>query len=48
MQAIIVPRTLRNEVLAQGVLAVSIEQPGGSPTGRPTGDIVARGALTRL
>jgi anti-sigma-K factor RskA len=48
MQAITVPRTLRNEMLAQGLLAVSIEQPGGSPTGAPTGDVVARGPLTRL
>ena len=48
MQAITVPRALRNDMLAQGMLAVSIEQPGGSPTGQPTGDVVARGPLTRL
>jgi anti-sigma-K factor RskA len=47
MQAITVPRALRNEMLAQGVLAVSVEQPGGSSTGGPT-DVVARGELTRL
>jgi anti-sigma-K factor RskA len=48
MQAITVPRALRNEMLAQGVLAVSIEQPGGSPTDKPTGAVIARGPLTRL
>lgn len=48
MQSITVPRVLRNEMLAQGVLAVSIEPPGGSSTGQPTGDVIARGALTRL
>lgn len=48
MQAITVPRALRNEMLAQGGLAVSIEPPGGSPTGQPTGDVIARGLLTRL
>ena len=47
MQAITVPRALRNEMLAQGVLAVSVEQPGGSSTGTPT-DVIARGGLTRL
>jgi anti-sigma-K factor RskA len=48
MQAITVPRALRNEMLAKGMLAVSIEQPGGSRTGQPNGDVIARGALTRL
>jgi len=48
MQAITVPRALRNDMLAQGGLAVSIEPPGGSPTGQPTGDVIARGPLTRL
>lgn len=30
------------------LLAVSVEQPGGSPTGAPTGDVVGVGALTPL
>ncbi|VVD76357.1 anti-sigma factor [Pandoraea capi] len=41
--------TLPPEILAQinsnAVLAVSIEPPGGSPTGQPTGPVVATGAV---
>lgn len=41
--------TLRADLLAhlrtQALLAVSIEPPGGSPTGQPTGPVVAKGAL---
>lgn len=48
MQAITVPAALRNDMLAQGTLAVSLEPPGGSPTGLPTGEVIAKGALTRL
>lgn len=48
MQAITVPAALRNDMLAQGTLAVSLEPPGGSPTGLPTGDVIAQGPLTRL
>ncbi|MDR3398414.1 MAG: anti-sigma factor [Pandoraea sp.] len=40
---------LSPEILAQmgnnAVLAVSIEPPGGSPTGQPTGPVVATGAI---
>jgi len=32
----------------KGVLAVSLEPPGGSPTGLPTGPVIATGALTSL
>lgn len=32
---------------AGAVLAVTLEPPGGSPTGKPTGPIVAKGALVR-
>jgi anti-sigma-K factor RskA len=35
--------------LAQGaVLAVSVEPPGGSPTGQPTGPVVATGDLKSI
>ncbi|WP_281718287.1 anti-sigma factor [Pandoraea apista] len=41
--------TLSPEILAQmgtnAVLAVSVEPPGGSPTGQPTGPVVATGAI---
>jgi anti-sigma-K factor RskA len=29
-------------------LAVSLEPPGGSPTGQPTGPVIASGKLTNL
>lgn len=34
------------EKLANGLLAISDEPPGGSPTGAPTGDVLAVGPLT--
>lgn len=42
-----VPEALRNR-LEGGVLAVSDEPPGGSPTGAPTGDVLAVGPLTNV
>ena len=48
MQAITVPAALRNQMLAQATLAVSLEPTGGSPTGAPSGEVIARGRLTRL
>jgi anti-sigma-K factor RskA len=35
-------------VAAQATLAVSVEPPGGSPTGLPTGPVIASGKLTKL
>ena len=36
------------ELLQQGAtIAISVEPPGGSPTGAPTGPVVASGALTK-
>jgi len=46
--AIVVPTRLRNALLAAATLAVSIEPVGGSPTGAPTGDVIAKGALAKL
>lgn len=44
--------TLPREMIAQlgagTILAVSLEPPGGSPTGKPTGEVIAAGPLTRL
>ena len=37
----------RPRLIAAAVLAVSIEPPGGSPTGLPTGPVVAKGVLAR-
>lgn len=42
-----VPADLRN-LVAGAALAVSDEPPGGSPTGLPTGDVLAVGAVTSL
>ena len=46
--AIVVPTSLRDALLAAATLAVSIEPVGGSPTGAPTGEVIAKGALTKL
>jgi anti-sigma-K factor RskA len=46
--AIVVPKALRNALLAAATLAVSIEPVGGSPTGAPTGEVIAKGALAKL
>lgn len=39
------PREVRVAVNAQALLAVSVEPPGGSPTGQPTGPVVGKGEL---
>jgi anti-sigma-K factor RskA len=43
-----VPRDLVARITADATLAVSMEPPGGSPTGQPTGPVIARGTLTSL
>ena len=43
-----VPPDLLPQLRSNAVLAVSLEPPGGSPTGLPTGPIIANGPLTRL
>jgi anti-sigma-K factor RskA len=43
-----VPKDLIAHMSADAVLAVSLEPPGGSPTGLPTGPVVANGKLARL
>lgn len=43
-----VPAGLIERVVPQSTLAVSVEPPGGSPTGLPTGPVVASGKLTKL
>ena len=43
-----IPPDLKDRVDAQSVLAVSLEPPGGSPTGQPTGPVIANGKLTNL
>ncbi len=45
---IAIPRALVAETTRNAVLAVSLEPPGGSPTGQPTGPVIATGKLTNL
>lgn len=44
-QAVEIPETVRAQIKTGATLAISLEQPGGSPTGAPTGPIVATGTL---
>jgi anti-sigma-K factor RskA len=43
-----VPPELAERITDAATLAVSLEPPGGSPTGQPTGPVVATGKLTSL
>lgn len=43
-----VPPELLPHVSADSVLAISLEPLGGSPTGQPTGPVVANGKLAQL
>jgi anti-sigma-K factor RskA len=42
------PAELMQRIGADATLAVSLEPPGGSPTGLPTGPVIANGKLTNL
>lgn len=41
----VIPESMRAALAADALLAVSIEPSGGSPTGQPTGPVVAKGAM---
>ena len=43
-----IPESLRTLATRQATLAVSLEPPGGSTTGAPTGPVIATGRLTSL
>jgi anti-sigma-K factor RskA len=43
-----IPADLAGRVTPDATLAVSVEPPGGSPTGQPTGPVIAAGKLTNL
>jgi len=43
-----IPPDLAGRLTPDATLAVSIEPPGGSPTGLPTGPVIAAGKLTNL
>ena len=42
------PAALRAQATGGATLAVSLEPPGGSPTGAPTGPVIGTGKLTSL
>jgi anti-sigma-K factor RskA len=46
--ALPIPATLLAEATSEAALAISLEPPGGSPTGQPTGPVIAVGPLTKL
>lgn len=43
-----IPPDLVGRISPEATLAVSLEPPGGSPTGQPTGPVIASGKLTAL
>jgi|SRR6516164_2565282 len=43
-----IPPDLAGHLTPDAALAVSLEPPGGSPTGLPTGPVIASGKLTSL
>ena len=47
-QKIDIPPALLKQLGTEATLAVSVEPTGGSPTGQPTGPVIATGQLTRL
>jgi anti-sigma-K factor RskA len=47
-QLLPVSASLRSAEAAKAVLAVSLEPPGGSPTGAPTGPVIASGVIASL
>jgi len=47
-QAHVVPAALRGKLAGGATLAISLEPAGGSPTGTPTGPVVATGTLATI
>ena len=45
---ITIPPQFAGQTVSNAVLAVSLEPPGGSPTGLPTGPVIGTGKLTSL
>ncbi|HEY7999063.1 MAG TPA: anti-sigma factor [Pseudolabrys sp.] len=45
---ITIPPEFAGQTVSNAVLAVSLEPPGGSPTGAPTGPVIGTGKLTSL
>ena len=45
---IAIPPAFADQTRRDAILAVSLEPPGGSPTGQPTGPVIGSGKLTNL
>ena len=43
-----IPLSLRSQVAPDATVALSVEPAGGSPTGSPTGPVIASGPVTRI
>jgi anti-sigma-K factor RskA len=43
-----IPAALRDAVTLQAAVAISVEPRGGSPTGQPTGPVIAKGGIASL
>jgi anti-sigma-K factor RskA len=46
--SITIPAALRDAITLQAAVAISIEPHGGSPTGQPTGPVIAKGGIASL
>ena len=47
-QVIVIPEALLPEARRGATLAISLEPEGGSPTGQPTGPVIAAGTLDEI
>ena len=46
--SVTIPAALRDAVTLQAAVAISVEPRGGSPTGQPTGPVIAKGGIASL
>jgi anti-sigma-K factor RskA len=46
--SVTIPPALRSAVTLKAAMAISVEPPGGSPTGQPTGPVIAKGGLSSI
>lgn len=43
-----IPANLRGAIDPKSIVAISVEPPGGSPTGQPTGPVIAKGGISGI
>ncbi len=46
--SVTIPAALRDAITLQAAVAISVEPRGGSPTGQPTGPVIAKGGIASL